>query len=79
MTLFTFGLVLGDTQDKHGLRVLFTLRCYKDKKQISDTAIAEATVNQSSYLANESWVFAYDLCNEPDDVSAAHYLSSDRA
>ena len=51
----------------HGLRVLFTLECYKDKAQNSSAAVIQRTYQEAVSLASEDWVLGYDLCNEPDD------------
>ena len=54
----------------HGLRVLFTLPCYKDAAQTSKATVISRTAADAAILANETWVLGYDLCNEPDDQSA---------
>ena len=46
----------------HGLRVLFTLACYKDMPaQGSVAGVRAAAVAQTATLRNESWVMGYDL------------------
>jgi hypothetical protein len=52
---------------EHGLRVLFTLPCYKDPLQRNKSGVIFRTIQDASILANETWVLGYDLCNEIDD------------
>ena len=53
--------------DRFGIRVLYTLPCYKDPLQGTEAGIVNRTVAVVNALRNESWIGFYDLCNEPDD------------
>jgi hypothetical protein len=59
--------VFEEFEQDHGLRILFTVQCYKDEAQRTAKGIISRTSEEAQALGNASWVMGYDLCNEPDD------------
>ena len=59
--------VLRSFHEKTGVRVLFTLPCYKDASQSTVAGLEATTLRYAAEYHNASWLAFYDLCNEPDD------------
>ena len=59
--------VLRSFHEKTGIRVLFTLPCYKDASQSTVAGLEATTLRYAAEYHNASWLAFYDLCNEPDD------------
>eukprot|EP00039_Didymoeca_costata_P024629 m.10925 g.10925 ORF g.10925 m.10925 type:complete len:936 (+) comp4350_c0_seq2:148-2955(+) len=51
----------------YGIRILFTLQCYKDTNMYSKESVINVTMREVQQFANADWILGYDLCNEPDD------------
>lgn len=54
--------VLRDFHSKFGLRILYTIPCYKDDTQGTKEGIRNSTAAIAKTFINEQWLAFYDLC-----------------
>lgn len=66
-----------DAFTRYGIRVLYTLTCYKSTTMISKDTVISETAKVAEEFAGEDFIFGYDLCNEPDDEGATFPCSLD--